>query len=170
MSTSVNEAWSLLWWNNWMLFLGIQDPPVLVRLQISPLSHVPLGADVPVKQDNLKMSLQFTIGNNNFSYLHPPSTGVWTLRGYLVAPLTIHLAPLGGWNSLSLQVARFFAPGKSWRQRCKVKNFQFWRPCIFFRKPCPLLARDKNKTARRDCWLVKETLHPTQLCKKHKWG
>ena len=67
-----------------MLFLGIQDPPVLVRLQISPLSHVPLGADVPVKQDNLKMSLQFTIGNNNFSYLHPPSTGVWTLRGYLV--------------------------------------------------------------------------------------
>ncbi len=29
-------------------------------------------------------------------YQRPPRGGVWTLRGWLVAPLTIHLAPLGG--------------------------------------------------------------------------
>ena len=31
-----------------------------------------------------------------FFYQHPPRGGVWTLRGCLVAPFTIHLAPLGG--------------------------------------------------------------------------
>ncbi len=30
------------------------------------------------------------------AYQHPPRGGVWTLRDCLVAPLTIHLAPLGG--------------------------------------------------------------------------
>ena len=34
-------------------------------------------------------------------YQHPPRGGVWTLRGRLVAPLTIHLAPLGGSRYIS---------------------------------------------------------------------
>ena len=31
-----------------------------------------------------------------YKYQHPPRGGVWTLRSCLVAPLTIHLAPLAG--------------------------------------------------------------------------
>ena len=37
----------------------------------------------------------------NSIFQHPPRGGVWTLRSCLVAPLTIHLAPLGGSSFVS---------------------------------------------------------------------
>ena len=57
------------------------------------LNQLPLGVNIPFFQTVSK-----SIGFQEVVYLHihPPRGGVWTLRGRLVAPITIHLAPLGG--------------------------------------------------------------------------
>ncbi len=54
------------------------------------------------------------------NYLDPPRGGVWTLRGCLVAPLTIHLAPLGGSRYISFNRGNY----PEWCQSSDFEGFK----------------------------------------------
>ena len=78
-------------------------------------------------------------GTVETTYQHPPRGGVWTLRGCLVAPFTIHLAPLGVSKYTVLLGGKVFklefVGGKFWGvlQGGPKKSHQFFQGEILFR-------------------------------------
>ena len=83
----------------WNLPFRVQSPPVIwaQKLHVHAASHGMFHwPQDRIPMEWLSCMIFMYVGKCTNTYQHPPRGGVWTLRGCLMAPFTIHLAPLGG--------------------------------------------------------------------------